>query len=149
MIHHVWIHAISRANLVKRGSLLPKFCTEPRDSILKPAHTIGGSRSSPKAELRYHSGFLTLPTRSQSLSKMLRLIPDDPISSDWLFSCNSALTLRAPKMSKAKNLKRFNFGQSVFFKRCRMRSAAKRMEQSLGYRYLSKMEWVSLRPQHF
>jgi hypothetical protein len=37
-----------------------------------------------------------------------------------------------------------------FFKLERkMRSAAKRVEQSLGYWYLSKMEWVSLRPQHF
>ncbi len=30
----------------------------------------------------------------------------------------------------------------------RMRSAAKRVEQSLGYWYLSKMEWFSLSPQH-
>ncbi len=28
-----------------------------------------------------------------------------------------------------------------------MRSAAKRVEQSLGYWYLSKMEWFPLRPQ--
>ena len=27
----------------------PKFCTEARDSVLKPAHTIGGCRSSPEA----------------------------------------------------------------------------------------------------
>ncbi len=47
---------------------------------------------------------------------MLRLIPDYPTSSDWLSSCNSALTLRALKMSKIKNLKRSNFGQSVFFR---------------------------------
>ncbi len=37
---------------------------------------------------------------------------------------------------------------NFFFVECRMRSAAKRMEQSLGYGYLSKMEWFSLRPQH-
>jgi hypothetical protein len=30
-----------------------------------------------------------------------------------------------------------------------MRSAAKWVEQSLGYWYLSKMEWFSLRPQHY
>jgi hypothetical protein len=51
------------------------------------------------------------------------------------------------KMSKIKNLKQFNFGQSVFLER-RMRSAAKRVEQSWGYGYLSKMEWFPLRPQH-
>jgi hypothetical protein len=42
-------------------------------------------------------------------------------------------------------------GQSIFFRaerrRLGMRSAAKRVEQSLGYGYLSKMEWFSLRPQ--
>ncbi len=32
------------------------------------------------------------------------------------FHCNSALTLRAFKTSKTKNLKRSNFGQSVFFR---------------------------------
>jgi hypothetical protein len=66
-----------------------------------------------------------------------------PISSDWLSICNSALTLRAFKMSKTKNLKRSYFGQSVFLER-RMRSAAKRVEQSWDYWYLSKMEWFSL-----
>jgi hypothetical protein len=70
---------------------------------------------------------------------MLRQIPDNPIGSDWLSSCNSALTLRALKMSKIKNLKRSNFSQSVFLER-RMRSAAKWVEQSLGYGYPSKME---------
>ncbi len=40
-------------------------------------------------------------------------VPDDHIASDWSNRCNSALTLRAPKMSKIKNLKRSNFGQSV------------------------------------
>jgi hypothetical protein len=38
------------------------------------------------------------------------------IASDWSNRCNSALTLRALKMSKIKNLKRSNFGQSVFFR---------------------------------
>ncbi len=57
-----------------------------------------------------------LATRSQSLSKMLRLIPDDHIASDWSNRCNSALTLRALKMSKIKNLKRSNFSQPVFFR---------------------------------
>ena len=55
-------------------------------------------------------------TSSKSLSKMLRKIPDYPIGSDWLSSCNSALTLRALKTSKIKNLKRSNFSQSVFFR---------------------------------
>jgi hypothetical protein len=59
---------------------------------------------------------LRVTTRSKSLSKMMRKIPDDPIGSDWLSSCNSALTLRAFKMSKIKNLKRSNFGQSVFLR---------------------------------
>ena len=36
---------------------------------------------------------------------------------------------------------------NLFFLERRMRSAAKRVEQSLGYGYLSKMEWFSLRPQ--
>ncbi len=59
-----------------------------------------------------------------------------------------SLSVRAFKMSKTKNLKRSNFGQSVFLER-KMRSAAKRVEQSLGYWYLSGMEWFSLRPRHF
>ncbi len=37
---------------------------------------------------------------------------------------------------------------NLFFLERRMRYAAKRVEQSLGYGYLSKMEWFSLRPQH-
>jgi hypothetical protein len=79
---------------------------------------------------------------------MMRKIPIDPIGSDWLSSCNSALTLRAFKMSKTKNLKRSNFGQYVFLE-LKMRSAAKWVEQSLGHWYLSKMEWFSLRLPHF
>ncbi len=51
-------------------------------------------------------------------------------------------------MSKTKNLKRSNFGQSVFLQVRRLErkmcSAAKGVEQSLRYWYLSKMEWVSL-----
>ncbi len=35
---------------------------------------------------------------------------------------------------------------NLFFLERRMRSAAKRVEQSLGYGYPSKMEWFSLRP---
>ncbi len=80
-------------------------------------------------------------TRPKIPSKMMRWIPDDPIGSDWLSigSCNSALTVQALKMSKIKKLKRSNFGQSMFLGR-KMRSAAKRSEQSMGYWYL-KMEW--------
>jgi hypothetical protein len=37
---------------------------------------------------------------------------------------------------------------SVLFE-CRMRSAAKMVEQALSYWYLSWMEWFSLRPQYF
>ncbi len=37
---------------------------------------------------------------------------------------------------------------NLFFLRRRMRSAAKRVEQSMGNGYLSKMEWFSLCPQH-
>ncbi len=36
---------------------------------------------------------------------------------------------------------------NLFFLERKMRSAAKRVEQSLGYCYLSKIEWFSLRPQ--
>ena len=43
------VHARSRANFIKRASQRPKFCTEARDSVLKPMHTIGGCRSSPEA----------------------------------------------------------------------------------------------------
>ncbi len=46
----VYLHerdAWSRANFVKCESLLPKFCTEARGRVLKPAHTKGGRRSSP------------------------------------------------------------------------------------------------------
>jgi hypothetical protein len=58
-----------------------------------------------------HAGSLRgRPTRSKSLSKMMRKFPDNPIGSEWLSSCNSALTLRAFKKSKTKNLKQSNFG---------------------------------------
>ena len=43
------VHAQSRANFIKLAFQRPKFCTEARDSVLKPAHTIGGCRSSPEA----------------------------------------------------------------------------------------------------
>ena len=49
MVPHSPVHARSRANFIKRASQRPKFCTEARDSVLKPAHTIGGCRSSPEA----------------------------------------------------------------------------------------------------
>ena len=49
MVTHSPFHARSRANFIKRESQRPKFCTEARDSVLKPVHTIGGCRSSPKA----------------------------------------------------------------------------------------------------
>ena len=49
MVHDARVHAPSRANFIKRASLLLKFCTEARDSVLKPAHSIGGCRSSPEA----------------------------------------------------------------------------------------------------
>jgi len=48
MVPHSPVHARSRANFIKRGFQRPKFCTEARDSVLKPAHTIGGCRSSPE-----------------------------------------------------------------------------------------------------
>ena len=49
MVPHSPVHARSRANLIKHVFQRPKFCTEARDSVLKPAHTIGGCRSSPEA----------------------------------------------------------------------------------------------------
>ena len=49
MVPHSPVHARSRANFIKRASQRPKFCTEARDSVLKPAHTIGCCRSSPEA----------------------------------------------------------------------------------------------------
>ena len=49
MVPHSPVHAQSRANFIKSVFQRPKFCTEARDSVLKPAHTIGGCRSSPGA----------------------------------------------------------------------------------------------------
>ena len=49
MVPHSPVHARSRANFIKRAIKRPKFCTEARDIVLKPAHTIGGCRSSPEA----------------------------------------------------------------------------------------------------
>jgi hypothetical protein len=49
MVPHSPVHARSRANFIKRAFQLPKFSTEARDSVLKPAHTTGGCRSSPEA----------------------------------------------------------------------------------------------------
>jgi len=48
MVPHSPVHARSRANFIKRAFQRPKFCTDARDSVLKPAHTIGGCRSSPE-----------------------------------------------------------------------------------------------------
>ncbi len=48
MVPHSPIHSRSRANFIKRASQRPKFCTETKDSILKPGHIIGSCRSSPK-----------------------------------------------------------------------------------------------------
>ena len=49
MVPHSPVHARSRANFIKRAFQLPKSCTEARDSVLKPAHTIWSCRSSPEA----------------------------------------------------------------------------------------------------
>ena len=42
------VHARSRANFIKCVFQLPKFCTEARDSVLKPAHPMEGCISSPE-----------------------------------------------------------------------------------------------------
>ncbi len=47
MVHDARVHAPSRANFIIRAYLLLKFCTEARDSVLKPAHTICGGKPSP------------------------------------------------------------------------------------------------------
>ncbi len=52
MAPHSPAHARSRANFIKRASQRPKFCTEARNSVLKPAHTIGSCRSSPEARFQ-------------------------------------------------------------------------------------------------
>ena len=57
MVPHSPVHARSRANFIKRVSQRPKFCTEARDSVLKPAHTIDGCRSSPKVSSQRLHGF--------------------------------------------------------------------------------------------
>ena len=51
MVPHSPVHARSRANFIKLASQRPKFCTEVRDSlsVMKPAHTISGCRSSPES----------------------------------------------------------------------------------------------------
>ena len=49
MVPHSPVHSQSRANFIKLAFQSSKFCTEARDSVLKPAHTIGGCRSSPEA----------------------------------------------------------------------------------------------------
>ncbi len=50
VVPHSPVHAQSRANFIKleRSSQRPKICTETRDSVMKPAHTIGSCRSSPE-----------------------------------------------------------------------------------------------------
>jgi len=48
MVPHSPVHAQSRANFIKRAIQRLKFCTEARDSVLKPAHSIGGCRSCPE-----------------------------------------------------------------------------------------------------
>jgi hypothetical protein len=50
-------------------------------------------------------------------------------------------------MSKIKNLKESNFGQFVFF-RAQNVLCGKTGGATMGYGYLSKMEWDSRRPQH-
>ncbi len=52
MVPHSSVHARSRANFIQRASQCPKFCTEARDSVLKPVHTIGCCRSSPEVSAK-------------------------------------------------------------------------------------------------
>ena len=52
MVPHSPGHARSRANFIKHVFQRPKFCTEARDTVLKPAHTIGGCRSSPEVRFQ-------------------------------------------------------------------------------------------------
>ncbi len=68
------------------------------------------------AAICYWSILKFLPNPFPKPIEILRWIPHYPIGSDWFSSCNSALTLRALKMSKIKNLKQSNFSQSVFFR---------------------------------
>ena len=66
MVPHSPVHARSRANFIKRAFQRPKFCTDARDSVLKPAHTIGCCRSSPEARTQ-RSPWLSGPAIAASL----------------------------------------------------------------------------------
>ena len=66
MVPHSPVHARFRANFMKRAFQRPKFCTEARDSVLKPAHTIGGCRSSPEARSQ-RSPWFSRPAIAASL----------------------------------------------------------------------------------
>ncbi len=59
-VPHSPVHARAGANFIKHAVPRPKFCTEARDSVLKPAHTMGGA---PKPDPRDRLGFLAQPLR--------------------------------------------------------------------------------------
>ncbi len=61
MVPHSPVHAWSRADFIKRESQRAKFCTEARDSVLKPEHTIGSCRSSPEVRSQRSPWFLAQP----------------------------------------------------------------------------------------
>ncbi len=72
MVPHFPVHAQSRASFIKLVFQLPKFCTEARDSVLKPAHTITGCRSSPKARSQ-RSPWFSCPANAASLESHVLL----------------------------------------------------------------------------
>ncbi len=61
ILHDARVHAPSRANFIKRALLCLKFCTEARDSVLKPAHTKAAADQAPKSDPSDCLDFLAKP----------------------------------------------------------------------------------------
>ncbi len=71
------------ANFIKRASQRPKFCTEARDSVLKPAHTISSCRSSPEARSQRSPWFSRPATQVEASPESHILLVSDSARSNF------------------------------------------------------------------
>ncbi len=125
-------------------------------SILKSIDFDIDLKASYFTELRYRSFSTSIPWL---VSKHFDIQPVPKAYRKWWAKFRSTPSVRTglPAVinhSLSKHLKGLESktwndltSANLFLLERRMRSAAKQLEQSLGYEYLSKMEWFSLRPQ--
>ena len=116
MVHHILVHARSRANFIKRASLCPKLCTKTRDSVLKPAHAIGGCRSSPEDRTQ-RSPWFSRPAIQVAASPESHILSDSTCFKDLIIKLLSgwpAGNLRVnPRVIEAKEAASKRFAVQV------------------------------------